>query len=1074
MQKLPFRAAAVAMVALVFFAGPGCTKKSKEARYLRKADGYFDAGKYDVAELEYLNVLQLGDENSEAIGRLGTMYLDEGRPQKAFAHLSEAIRVDPNNFEARKKLAQLQMEFGKFKEASTALNFVLDHQPLDKDTPVLLVNAARTRGEVEVVRARLLALPSPAPEKPPVIVALGTIDFHERKYAEAESTFARAMAADPKSADVSSALGFLYLAKNERPKAESAFANAAKLSGPYSQKKLQYAEFEIAMGKRDDGKKILELITTDAPLYLPAWVKLAEIAGQQKSYDEGLADVGKVLAIDSENPQALLVKSKLLLAKGNPADAVADMESASKNYPKSAQIDVELARAYIAAGNADKAEISLKRALALTPNVAEAQMMLATVYVSKGDHASAIPILKKLIQDHPNDIPPRMLLGESYRARGEPDEALAVFEQLAVSNPKEIGPQMMIGTIYMNLRQPDKARAAFEKARSINPDYLPALERLIDLDLKAKNFDGAHKRIDAQIAAHPTDGLLPLMLARIYLAQRDAAGAEAALKHSIELQPDGMRAYSLLAGLYLSTNRQNDALADLKAAVAKNPKDTDAMLLVGAIEDRQNDFEGARSTYEKILSINPNSVTALNNLAYLYGEHLKDLEKALATAETAQRLLPDEPHVADTLGWILYRQHKFTRALPLLANSAERLPTEPDVQFHLGMTAYMLGREDVAREAFQRSLDQNPQFPGRDEASRRLAVLKLEPGKGGDAELAVLEKDVSEDKDDTVALNRLASLYESAGSTDKAIATCEDALKVSPDNPAVLAHLARLYLSKNDTAKAIDYGKRARQLAPDDAQLAHVLGVAAYQSGDYPWSLSLLQEAAQKNPDDPQLHFDLGRSYYSEGNVPDAEAQMKTALQSGAAFKGSVEGAQFVQMVDLAADPRQAVQTRATIEQYLEAHPGEPTALMASAAVHEGMGDKDSAKKEYEKVLTTLPDFTPAKRNLAIIFAASGEDDQTAFDLAVKAHAAFPDDVAVAEALGVINYRRADYFNAKNLLADALAQRGDDPELNYYFGMTEMNLKETQAAKKALQKALDGKLGAQHSAEARQALEKLK
>ncbi len=1074
MQKLPVPAIALATLAVVLLAGAGCTKKSKEARYLRKADGYFDEGKYDVAELEYTNVLQLGTENPSAIGRLGSIYLDEGRPQKAFAFLSEAIRLDPANLEARKKLAQLQMGFGKFKEAATGLSYVLDHQPLDKEAPVLLVDATRTRAEVEVVRTRLLALPSPAPEKAPVVLAIGTIDMHEHKYGDAEAAFARARTSDPTLPDVSTAFGFLYLAKNERAKAETAFGDAARLAGPYSPKKLQYAEFELGTGKRDEGKKTLEAITRDAPLYLSAWVKLAEVAGQQKNYDEGLADVAKVLAVDTENPQALLEKSKLLLAKGNPTDAVADMESASKNYPRSAQIDVELARAYMAAGNADKAEMSLKRALALAPNIAEAQMMLATVLVSKGDAAAAITLLRKFTQEHPNDAPSRMLLGEALRAHGDLGDAISVFEHLTVTNPKDIGPLMMLGTIYLRQRETDKARGAFEKARDINPDYLPALERLIDLDIDVKDFDGAHKRIDAQMAAHPTDGLLPLIQARIFLSQRDAAGAEAAIKHSITLQPDGTRAYSMLAGLYLSTNRQSDALADLKAAVAKNPKDTEALLLIGSIQERVNDFEGARASYESILAVNPSAVTALNNLAYLYSEHLKDPDKALSTAESAQRLMPDEPHVADTLGWILYRGHNFTRAFTLLTASAERLPTEPDVQFHLGMTAYMLGREDVAREAFQRALDLGTPYPDRDETSRRLALLKLEPGKGGDAELALLEKDVAADKDDTVALNRLASLYEASGATDKAIAACEDALKISPDNPAVLTHLARLYLAKSDTAKAIEYGKKARQLAPDDPQLAHVLGVAAYQSADYPWSLSLLQEAAQKISDDPQLHFDLGKSYYSEGNVADAEAQVKAALQAGPAFKRSAEGDQFIQMLDLASDPKQALEKKGAIEQYLAAHPGDPTALMASGAAHEEAGDRDSAKKEYEKVLAALPDFTPAKRTLAIIYAASGEDDKRAFEMAVKARAAFPDDPAVAGALGVINYRRADYFNAKNLLGDALAQRGDDPELNFYLGMAEVNLKETQGAKKALQKALDEKLAPPHSVEARQALDKLK
>jgi Flp pilus assembly protein TadD len=124
--------------------------------------------------------------------------------------------------------------------------------------------------------------------------------------------------------------------------------------------------------------------------------------------------------------------------------------------------------------------------------------------------------------------------------------------------------------------------------------------------------------------------------------------------------------------------------------------------------------------------------------------------------------------------------------------------------------------------------------------------------------------------------------------------------------------------------------------------------------------------------------------------------------------------------------------------------------------------------------LALLPDFVPAKRNLAIIYSKSGEDDKTGFDLAVKARAALPDDQALARALGIIDYRRGDYLSAKNLLADALAQDTGDPELNFYVGMSELNLKDPAGAKRDLRKALDSKLGDPHAAEARQALDKLK
>jgi Flp pilus assembly protein TadD len=234
-----------------------------------------------------------------------------------------------------------------------------------------------------------------------------------------------------------------------------------------------------------------------------------------------------------------------------------------------------------------------------------------------------------------------------------------------------------------------------------------------------------------------------------------------------------------------------------------------------------------------------------------------------------------------------------------------------------------------------------------------------------------------------------------------------------------------------------------------------------------------MQEAAQKLPDDPEVHYDLGASYYSQGDVADAEVQMKAALQS-AGFSRPAEAKQFIQMLDLASQTSRSSADRTTIQQYVEAHPDAPVALMASAAVHEESGDAASAKKEYEKVLSLLPNFVPAKRNLAIIYSKSGEDDKTGFDLAVKARAALPDDPALAQALGIIDYRRGDYLSAKNLLADSLGQNPGDPELNFYVGMSELNLKDLPAAKRELRKALDSKLGDPHAAEAKQALDKLK
>ena len=50
-------------------------------------------------------------------------------------------------------------------------------------------------------------------------------------------------------------------------------------------------------------------------------------------------------------------------------------------------------------------------------------------------------------------------------------------------------------------------------------------------------------------------------------------------------------------------------------------------MTLGLVYERMKDYPNERDIYEKVLSIDPNFVPALNNLACLYSEGLNDLNK---------------------------------------------------------------------------------------------------------------------------------------------------------------------------------------------------------------------------------------------------------------------------------------------------------------------------------------------------------------------------------------------------------------------------------------------------------------
>jgi tetratricopeptide (TPR) repeat protein len=498
-------------------------------------------------------------------------------------------------------------------------------------------------------------------------------------------------------------------------------------------------------------------------------------------------------------------------------------------------------------------------------------------------------------------------------------------------------------------------------------------------------------------------------------------------------------------------------------------------MLIGMIHDQQKNYEAAREAYEKVLALDPKFSPALNNLAYLYSEHLGQLDKAYETARTAKELLPTDPATADTFGWILYKRGQYSWALSLLQESAEKLSSEPEVQFHLGMAYYMMGEEEPARIALQRALQMNKEFRGKDEAAKSLTVLSYNVETVGTEARAGLEKRLAERPDDPVALARLAIIYERARDIAKASGAYQTVLKNNPRNVRALENAARLSATQPENAKQVlELAKGAYKLAPDDPRVAYVLGRLAYQTGDFQWAANLLQETARKQPASAQVQYDLAQALYSVGRVQDAESATRTALQLDSSFPQAGDAKRFLKMVALHANPSQALAAESEVGQVLISDPDYVPALMVAAAINEQKPNTASAKQLYEKVLSRYPDFVPALKRLAVLYSEDLTNNQKAYDLATQARKALPNDPELARTLGIIAYRQGDYARSTRLLQESASKGMDDAQLMYYLGMSQYQLKEPAKSKQALQRALKLELPDNLAAEARRILAELK
>lgn len=1074
LKKLTTFFLSLAAVAALMVCNTGCTAKAKKIYHENRADKFYAAGQLDRAEIEYLNALHNAPGDGHAIGRLGLIYFQQGRLELAAPYLRKGSEMATNDLELRLKLGFIYVAMGRLDDARAAANFIIDRNPQDPEAPLLLAQSVGTQKEMVAAQARLQKLAA-AGDHPAFEVALGTLAFREHDLKSADASFKRALALDPKFSAALAGLATLSIAENDLTNAEINFQAAAANAPDRSPTTLLYARFKADTGDVAGARQVLEGMVKRTPDYLPAWIALAQMSLSQKKYDESHGFLEQVLTRDSNNFDALMLDSQLKLAQTNQPAAIAQLERMAQLYPQSPMVYYQLGQAYLMGNDNGNAATSLERAVHLNPDDAEAILLLAQIQIRNQKPEPAIFALEKLVHQHPQLMQAQLLLAAAYRADNRFDDALAIYSSLENLLPKSPQIPLLAGSTYAEQNDIAAARREFNRALEIAPDNAMVLEQLVNLDLAEKQFASALQRVQRRLQTQPNQIALYMIEAKIFSAEGKPDQAEAALLQAGKVDPDNTSIYLLLAESYLNSKQNDQALAQLKEVLARDPKNLSALMLQASVYASNKDYQKQADTYEQMLEIDPQYTLALNNLAWIYSQNIPRLDRAYELAQRAHSLMPNDPSTADTLGWICFLRGAYPTALGLIQQSSAKLPNDPEIQFHLGMANYMSGNEDAARTALQRALQisSGPEFSDRNECKNCLAILDINPQTADAAELALLQKRIAEKPGDPIALGRLAAAYQYRGNSDQAIASYEAVLQAFPNNLTALLNLAQLYETK-DAAKAYDLAKSAYKLAPDSPVAVRIYGHLAYQNGDFKLANALLQQAVQNQTDNPQTFFDFGQAAYSLGKISDAQTAMQNALQLNLPAPQSTEARRLLDLIGLAADPAQAVAATARISGILKLEPGYVPALMVAGVIDERNANVPSAEVAYEKILAQYPDFSPAQRQLAILYSNDPAKLSQAYDLATKARTVYPDDAALTKATGIVLFQQGDYSRAANLLKDAAANLPNDPELFYYLGTAQLKLNENRAAKASLQEALDLKLSGQLADSAKQMLGQLK
>jgi tetratricopeptide (TPR) repeat protein len=718
------RGALLILVVMSLIAGCSRSPEAKKARHLERGDRYFQQEKYREAVLEYRNVLRIDSGNAQAIRQLGLAHYQLGEMGNAGRYLLRIQELEPENLEARLKLGSLYLLGGRPEDAVREAEFVLERDQKNLDGLVLLAGGARTPQQVEAAVRRLETARAALSELARFHLAIGGLYLQKGDWTAGERAFREAAAREPKSAEPHLALASLYVSRRDTARAESEYKLAAHLAPIGSPARVRLADFYLLLGRRDEARSTLKEITDAAPDYLPAWRRVGELAFVERNLEEAGRAAAVVLKKNPSDLDGLFLTGRIHLAKRETTLATEGFRKVLSLEPNSAPVRHQLALAHLQAGNVQQARSELRETLKFAPNFLEASLLLAQLDIQSGAVRPAIDDLEKLIVRRPDALAAYALLVSAHLGARDPVRAATATLALIKAAPREPRGPYLLGVALLAQGKRSEARDQFARALSLSPGFVEPLGQLVSLDLAARQSDVALARVTKQIALVPESAAHRMLLSQVHMARNESGSAEAALLKAAELDPRLTDPYLGLGQLYARTGRHAEALAKLNDALKNNPQDPALVMASGIIYELIGDIPRAREAYEKVLTINPRFAPAANNLAWLLSEHGGEREKALALAQTAKDVAPDDPRISDTLGWILYRRGANQRALTLLQESAAKLPDNPQVQYHLGMAYAKAGDQVSARKALTAAVNSAVDFQGKEQAKKELLGLQ--------------------------------------------------------------------------------------------------------------------------------------------------------------------------------------------------------------------------------------------------------------------------------------------------------------------------------------------------------------
>ena len=598
------------------------------------------------SEQFYRRALQISPDCAEALAELREHYAASGEHEQLLDILEREAVVTTEPASAAWLLYQaarlLREKLGEEERALQVLGRILalvpGHRMALAETASILENLMRWQELVECYQ-KMVETTNDKQEQVSLYFKLGNI-WEEKLFNEdrALEAYRRVVELNPRYLPALQALGKLFYRKGQWSELVGMYELEIRETGDNRQKAVRLYKLaeilEERLGRDEEAIQKLEQSLELNPGFLPVLKSLGRLYTKYNRWESLIGMYEKELEVTQDHDQAVFLLDKigtLWEEKLNNIDKAIEtyrrLLEISPNYLPAIRI---LGKLYVQADRWEEM-IHINQVEAQMVNDQKQVVSLlhrnGEIYEEKlNDKDKAIETYKQVLALSPAYLPALQSLGRLYFVKGRWEDLIDMHRQeieVTLNEDQQIALLYKIGQLYEEkLLQEDKAVAVYQEVLRIQPANVPAMKALIRIYTNKRDWQQlieVYER-EAEILEDVQQKALSLYRVAEICQQHleDDDRAVATLRKVLQVVPDHGPAIRTLVRLYTRRQDWRGLLNVYEQQLQGVSSERQQVLILTRMAEvlalRLGDLAGAAERYEKILTLRPDWLPALESL----------------------------------------------------------------------------------------------------------------------------------------------------------------------------------------------------------------------------------------------------------------------------------------------------------------------------------------------------------------------------------------------------------------------------------------------------------------------------